>query len=345
MLAGYNVAMNRYLASFFGVMAFVCMTHSVSAATLYMSPSETEIYPGDTLAVEVRLNTDENECVNVVDGVIEFDANIVPVDISRGNSIVPIWVEDPVIDLPNKRITFAGGIPNGYCGRIAGDPKLTNIVLEILFQAPAFAVGIGQRDDIADITFSAETGVYLNDGTGSLAPLQTFGSQLAVAKKASSTPRNEWTSRVDDDDQPPQVFSITLSTDPSIYNGKYFVTFNTTDKQSGIDHYEIIEEPIDDFDLFAWGAVDAPWTKVRSPYLLKDQSLNSTIRVKAVDKAGNEYIAVYVPEEELRGTTERDYARIGLFVAGLLIILVSIGSILFYRFTSRRLGSGKNNLS
>ena len=81
-------------------------------------------------------------------------------------------------------MTFAGGIPNGYCGRIPGDPRLTNIILEIIFQAPAFAVGVGERDDIANISFSDETSVLLNDGSGSPAVLRTLGAALLVGKKS-----------------------------------------------------------------------------------------------------------------------------------------------------------------
>jgi hypothetical protein len=323
--------MNGYFSRSFLLFISLFLAHEAQAATLYMEPVETEIFSGDTISVKVRLDTDEGECVNVVDAVVTYDGNVVPVDIGRGDSIVPIWVEDPQIDKENRRITFAGGIPNGYCGRIAGDPRLTNILLEIIFQAPAFFVGIGARDDIADINFSRETSILLNDGFGTPASLQTFGSHVLVNKQPRDVPINDWTSRVDADNLPPQDFAITLAADSSIYNSRYFITFNTTDKQSGLDHYEIMEEPIDDFDLFKWGAANAPWKTGRSPYLLLDQTLNSTIRVKAVDKAGNEYVAVYVPAPEMRGVTDRDLARLGLLLSGVLVILITLSSIVYYR--------------
>jgi hypothetical protein len=320
----------------FCFLVFLGISSIANAATLYIDPNESEIYPGDSLSLAVRLNTGEGECVNVIDAVIEYDAELVAVDVSRGDSIVPIWVEDPKIDKINRVVTFAGGIPNGYCGRIAGDPRLTNIIAELIFQAPTLSVTIGEKDDIAEVKFRPETRVLLNDGLGTDAPLQTFGTKLLLNKKPRNEPLNEWNNRVSEDKIPPQQFSITLTSDKSIYNGRYFITFNTTDKQSGIDHYEVMEEPIDDFNLFGWGAANAPWEIARSPYLLKDQSLNSTIRVKAVDKAGNEYIAVYVPEESQRGLSDRDLARTGMFVSGIIIILVTLFAIFYYRFTVRR---------
>ncbi len=323
---------------FISICFLVCLVTALKAeaATLYIEPHESEIYPGDSLSLAVRIDTDEGECVNVIDAVIEYDAELVAVDVSRGDSIVPIWVEDPKIDKTNRLVTFAGGIPNGYCGRIAGDPRLTNVIAELIIQAPTLSVSIGESDDIGEIKFRPETKVLLNDGLGSDAPLRTFGSKLLLNKKPRNEPLNEWNNRVSEDITPPQDFSITLASDVSIYNGRHFITFNTTDKQSGIDHYEIIEEPIDDFNLFGWGAADAPWEIARSPYLLEDQSLNSTIRVKAVDKSGNEYIAVYVPEENQRGLSDRDIARSGMFVSGLIIIVVTLIAIFYYRFTLRR---------
>ena len=44
------------------------------------------------------------------------------------------------------------------------------------------------------------------------------------------------------------------------------------------------------------GAKD--WRIAEGPYLLEDQSLESIIKVKAVDKAGNERMAQYLPERK-----------------------------------------------
>jgi len=142
---------------------------------------------------------------------------------------------------------------------------------------------------------------------------------------------DDWNTRIAADTTPPTEFSVTLGSDKSIYAGRYFIAFSTTDKQSGIDHYEVIEEPIDDFNLFLWGGIDAPWKKVRSPYLLKDQSLNSTIRVKAIDKAGNEYIATLIPDESIRGVNSRMIFSIVIGASGVVVLLVLVGALWFYR--------------
>lgn len=318
---------------FFGIFVavfFAVVPQFSLAATLYLEPIQAEIYPGDSIAVAVRLDTDEGECINVVDGVITFPDNIVPVDISLGNSILPVWVEEPRIDSTNKRITFAGGIPNGYCGRIAGDPRLTNTLLEIIFQAPGLRIGSKDVDPVARIDFTNESQVLLNDGAGTPAALRTVGADVTVYTTPSGNTVDEWSERVAEDDTPPNDFTISLQQDKSIYAGRYFIVFNTTDKQSGIDHYEVIEEPLDEFDLFLWGGVEAPWIDARSPYLLEDQSLNSVIRVRAFDKAGNTYVATLIPDESLRGMSERQQAVIVLTIAGVVVLLAVVVAVLVW---------------
>lgn len=306
------------------------------AATLYFSPSNIELYRGDIAKVAVRLDVADDECVNTVDGVITYEAGIEPVDISRGSSIFTMWVEEPTINRNNRTITFAGGIPNGYCGRIAGDPRVTNNIIDIIFSSPSFVIGSGgssQTSSTVQLAFAPETQVLLNDGTGEAAELAAYETSIVLQPKASSTLQNEWQAAVLEDEIPPNPFSITLEQTENAFSNRYFITFNTSDKQTGIDHYEIIEEPLDQLDLFTWGAQNAPWVEARSPYVLKDQSLNSTIRVRAIDKAGNEYVATLIPDESLRHITPSMYLMIGLLA---LVVVVFFGALGWFLWRQRR---------
>lgn len=310
---------------------FLCAPLTSFGATLYMEPNQAELKRGDSIAVAIRLDTDEDECVNSVDAVITYSDNIQPVDTSRGDSILTLWIEEPKIDRINRTITFAGGIPNGYCGRIPGDPRLTNNIVNLLFQSPGLQIGSTESGNDVSIDFAQETQVLLNDGFGTQAPLRTFGSKIALSREAGNFIDNPWQERVQNDLLPPEKFSISIEKIPDEY-GKYYVLFNTTDKQSGIDHYEVIEEPLDSKNLFGWGAVTAPWVKAVSPYVLDDQSLNSTIRVRAIDKAGNEYIAVYVPSEDERTFSSENKVIVVVLVAtGLLLLALGAAVVLYIR--------------
>ena len=324
-----------FLVSFFG-------WQSADAATLYFDPSEAELFPGDTMTLSLRLDTEEGECINVVDGVITFSDNVTPVDVTLGNSILPLWIEQPTINKDERKVTFAGGIPNGYCGRISGDPRLTNVILELVLQAPGLQIGGGDQSPTAHIVLDPQTQVLLNDNAGTKASLSTIPANILVHPRPSGSIDNEWGDRVSLDKTPPSEFSIILSSDPSIFAGQYFVAFNTTDKQSGIDHYELMEEPIDQLAVFDWGRADAPWEKVKSPYKLKDQTLNSVIRVRAVDKAGNEYVAVYVPSEDMRLEKNNGTQWVLVGVTGFGVIVIIALAVLFYVRRTRKYADDEN---
>lgn len=326
-------------ARFFGAACLLfILTHTVSAATLYIDPAQSELPRGDSRSYAVRIDVDEDECINAVDATISYSEVIRAVDVSRGDSILSLWLEDPVIDEANKTITFAGGIPNGYCGRIQGDPRLTNVIAEIIFRAPSFSIGRGDNND-ARIVFEDQTRVFLNDGAGTEASLVTKNAQIALTDSLSSSVNDEWTEEVNADTRPPEAFSIELVQQEGVFGGKYFIVFNTTDKQSGIDHYEVMEEPLEESGLFRWGAVDAPWTETRSPYVLKDQNLRSTIRVRAIDKAGNERIATLVADESLR----RNFIILDVVLVLVIVLLLGAIGFVIWRTLKKRKGISKSS--
>lgn len=300
---------------------FMMSVAHVQAATIYIDPGVGTLFRGDAQTAAVRLMPDSatGECINALDVVLTYTDNIQPVDISIGKSILNVWIEPPVINRDNKTITFAGGIPNGYCGRVEGDPRLTNIVAEIIFRSPGMQVG-GSDDTVARIDFAPETQALLNDGLGTRAELTMLGGTFTLEPNAGPGIVDDWRETVRGDNTPPEEFSITLEKDPEgiYFNGRYFIVFSTTDKQTGISHYEVMEEPLADFKAFTWGKAGAAWLREGSPYVLRDQSLNSVIRVRAIDKAGNEYMATLIPDESQQTLSRNElysYLALGSLVA------------------------------
>ncbi|MCD5381109.1 MAG: hypothetical protein LR008_00865 [Candidatus Pacebacteria bacterium] len=335
--------MKRFSALFlFAVFVLVSLPTVTSAASLYIDPGMSSLNRGDSISMKVRLDTDEEagECVNAADVVLTYSDNIEPVDISIGSSIFNMWVEKPTINKVDRTITFAGGIPNGYCGRVIGDPRLSNILTEIIFRSPGFTVG-GSDSTTAVIEFTDASTAYLNDGRGTKAKLTTFGSLIELSSLPSNIPINPWKEQVTADDIPPEEFSILLQKDEKAFSRKWYIIFNTSDKQTGIDHYEVIEEPLAQFGSFKWGRADAPWLVQRSPYILNDQSLNSVIRVKAIDKAGNEYIATIIPDETNRSYSTNQILTVFVSASSVLILLTII--FLLYRlYRSRKMTAVSN---
>lgn len=230
---------------------------------------------------------------------------------------------------------FAGGIPGGYCGRIPGDPSLTNVILKLALQSPGFTIGGGDNTKSPRLWLDDSSQVLLHDGYGTPATLKLQDATIHLLDTAGSEVLDEWRGDVQNDTEQPSDFSITLTRDDFAFNNKYFIVFNSSDKQSGIDHYEVMEEPFSEFYTFKWGRADAPWIRTESPYILKDQTLNSTIRVKAIDKAGNSRISTLVPDTALRSMSQNSLMLWSLIGGTILLILV-LAYFAFWMIRKRR---------
>lgn len=263
---------------FLSIFLFIFSVSFAKAAVLYLDPANGQYNSDDTFIVVLRIDT-EKECINTIEANLKFPQDILEaVDFSQGKSIISLWIKSPVIDQKSGLISFSGGIPGGYCGIIPGDPGETDILGEIIFKVPDSLNG----NKTAEIIFLENSQVLLNDGLGTPAQLKNMGAVFNLLSEKTEAPKREWEENVSKDNILPEPFQIEVNRNPAIFEGKYFITFSTADKQTGIDHYEVKEGKGD-------------WNRATSPYLLEDQKLKSIIEVKAIDKAGNERISEYIP--------------------------------------------------
>lgn len=287
---------------------------TANAATLSIDTPKTSYGRGDTFIATVRLDND-NECVNAAQVEIDYPTNLLrAVDFSRGDSIFSLWVGDPQIDTEKGTVTFSGGVPGGYCGRIAGDPAQSNIIGEIVFTV----VG-NDAENKAAVNLAASSRVYLHDGLGTPAPLNLKGVTLSLMPVPTQD-SNPWLAQVGDDATPPESFAVQVESTRDVFGGKYYAVFSTVDKQSGLDHYEIFE--------------DGVWNRVSSPHVLKDQTLNSGVMIRAIDKAGNIRLGDY----DAKSVPPRQYSFAEMFSFYLLLgiaVLAIIIRLYFARHAAR----------
>jgi len=309
----------------FLIIGFVLLPTITFAAILYLEPSSGEYHPGDTFLVEIKIDT-ENECINTVEAELKYPQNILKaVDFSRGDSILTLWLQFPEIDQSSGLISFSGGIPGGYCGRIPGDPGASNLFGKIIFQVQELA-----EDSFSEIEFMDNSQVLLNDGKGTLAKLTTKGANYTILiERLEEVPKDEWQEELKQDKVLPEPFVIEVHQDQTIFDGKHFLIFSTTDKQTGLDYFEIKEGEED-------------WKRGNSPYLLEDQELRSVIKVKAIDKAGNERIV----EISSSGGLVLKEKKILLWHILILIVLVLIAIFwIFKKLKKKKKPFSKTSLS
>jgi len=309
----------------FALLAFSLMlVKPALGAILYLEPSRGTYQPGDTFGAEIRIDAEgecinvaevnlsfsaEGECINVAEVNLSFSKDILrAVDFSQGNSIITLWIKQPAINQESGLVSFSGGIPNGYCGQAIGDPKKSNLLGKVIFKVPEMAAGESKK--FAEAKFLNTSKVFLNDGQGSLAQLTAKSAIFTILTEKVEILKDEWQKETEKDSIPPEEFLPLISKDPTVFKGKYFITFSTTDKQTGIDHYEIREGNRD-------------WKIVVSPYILENQKLTDDIWVKAVDKAGNERV-------EFVRAFRRPIWKYILYSVSILILIIVIIRLIWW---------------
>lgn len=251
-----------------------------NAATLRLDPETNNVGIGDVFVVSVRIDVDKDECVNAGNVVINYPTNILRLNtLSKGESIFTLWLDEKV-DHNIGQASFTSGIPGGYCGHTSGDPGKTNIIGKLVFQYIGNNIG-----DVSNISFDPLTEIILNDGLGTKAELIAYPTTVTAIP--SNKTKNEWLDFVKKDTFPPEIFTPIIIQDTTIAESPYVVVFDTIDKQSGVEHYEIVEEDPRSFGFRIGSRIKAKLSQAKSPYILQDQSLSSRIVIRAYDHAGN----------------------------------------------------------
>ncbi len=123
----------------------------VEAATISFSPSSGSYKVGQTFSVGVYVGSGD-QAMNAVEGVIAFPRDLVEVTaLSKGGSILNLWVQEPTYSNTNGTVSFEGIVYNpGFTGSVGK-------IITITFRAKASGT--------AAVSFSNGS-VLANDGAG-----------------------------------------------------------------------------------------------------------------------------------------------------------------------------------
>lgn len=271
------------------------------AAEVYFSSPTQDFRTGDKIYFDVYIDS-ENESVNAIESDIIFPQDILEyVDYYDTNSIITGWVETPKLN--GNSIHFAGIVAGGFDGLI--DP-VTNSISSAKITRLVF---IAKSEGKGSLSFT-DAKVFKNDGKGTIIETKTLPHEFSVSPEGILVQDFSY------DVTPPEPFSVLVKRDDRFFQGHYFLAFDAKDKETGIAYYKVKEG-------------FKKWVTAKSPYLLKDQSLTSNIRVIAVDKNGNEREARVVFDKNPLST-------LGMYVfIGLVLVLLAV-SIYAYVYIIRR---------
>jgi hypothetical protein len=289
-----------------GVNKFVAI--SVAKAAIIEPKIETkEVKKNEFIVVPIYIDTQFEE-INAIEVHVNFSDNLVFRDYLDGKSVITHWIEKPHLqysDVRRPHIVFSGIIAGGINGRNLN-------LVELVFEA--------KEGGIAKIEIDENSKILLNDGLGTktkLIALSQGFNILDIKGKPELKVKDNF---------PPEPFKIYLARNKEIFNGKYYITFETKDKQSGIAYYEVSEKPINFIFLAKPDIKNLSFKKAESPYVLEDQSLRSYVVVKAVDKAGNERVEILYPQRVLL------YEDVLMFVICLVILMGLMIFIIKFRY-------------
>lgn len=231
---------------------------TIDAATLYLSPSSGSYNVGQTFQVSVLVSS-PGQPVNAYSGTISFtQQNLAVVSLPQTDSIVSFWVQQP---------------------------NFLNTTGQIIFEGVTFDPGFqGSSGRILTISFRAKAAGSVILSFTKSAVLAHDGKGTDILTSASGAQYNIRVAEVEPSDLPPEPEAELLDTDPPepfevVVEDDRFI-FETTDKGSGLDRYEIIlnEELYDTVS-----PEDVPPYQCSPPLFPGEYSLE----VKAFDKAGN----------------------------------------------------------
>lgn len=158
----------KYCAAILLVNLLFFSCPSAEAATLYLSSNASSLAVGETMTLYVILNS-QGEAVNNAEVTVRFPTDLIDVvSVSKGGSILSLWVEDPSFSNSSGVISFNGGIPTP--GFVGSQGSLISILIR--------AKKVGR----AELSFSGAA-VRANDGLGTDVLAGQSGKVLTIVAK------------------------------------------------------------------------------------------------------------------------------------------------------------------
>ena len=301
--------MKKELIIFSLISIFSVIPLNTKAAELKLVPETVAAGLGQSIKIDVVIDT-KNEVVNAVSGSIKKPRDLEIEKMIDGWSIIGFWIKRP--KLAPSSIDFSGIIPNGFKG--------TGIILSF------FAKSYVEDEYGVNIV---NPFVVSNDGLGTNLKTVLTQARFSFVKGVKANVTHDIA-----DVTSPRPFSAIVAKNTDMFNGRYFLIFNTFDEGYGIDHYEIMETK-DEFtnDELLNKKSGLEWRIAESPAEIEDQSLESFIYVKSLDRAGNSQIATLLPAVSKSNKQPTSYI---LFTLVIIFIITGGISMRYFGFIRSR---------
>ncbi len=242
------------------IVACLVVTKQSLAQTVTTPVSSAVFHQAEAFTIPITIESATTP-INAFSFTVTIPNNLTFVGSDEAGSVVSLWIDSP--HLENGKVILSGAMPTGFTQLINPLNKMRGpgLVTKLIFSG----------NDAGEGTITVTPSVYANDGLGTKVASAGFSIPVSIDDKVVRS------AYVWQDAILPEQFTPTIEQNPVVEDNAYTVVFSAIDKDSGIAHYEIKEG-------------NGLWIEATSPYVLRDQTLSSTIDIKAVDKAGNERV-------------------------------------------------------
>lgn len=208
---------------------------------------------GESFMVHVEFEAG-SETYNVLDGVVKVPDDLTIERVSTGGSAITLWAALPNFVPSLGQIEFTGGVPEG----VGPNQHIRLFTLHARARAPG-----------GYVLTSRGSSAYVSDGSGTRREIPAATARVTVGAPGAAP------SAQVRDRRGPEFVVAEVGQEPSLFNGQYYVTFSATDDISGVVAYEVKEGRF------------ASYVPTERYYVIKDQSLETPVWVRATDASGN----------------------------------------------------------
>ena len=267
--------------------AFLLVPASALAMSVTVERPFDFVRVNDVVILDVFLDSGETE-INAIDGVLKIEGGYEIQALYTAGSVFDVWLQKPTY--ANKEISFVGGTTDGVFG---SNLKIFSVALKVTS---------AEQLTMTPVNIKA----FLNNGKGTRVAIAPTAQKITISDTPGET-KNELVALRTTDTIPPQDFTVAISNDPSLFDGKYFASFVAIDDESGIESYTVKEQG---FDAVTTG----------NTYVLQDQTLKKTLSVTATDMAGNERVVKIYSDTGLAVDDSINWLGI-IVILGILIVM------------------------
>lgn len=227
----------QYLFTGICILSSFFLARQAWAASLLPSPQSASLAVGETASIVFQLDS-QGQSINTVGLHVIYDpAFLDVVQVSRGHSFLTLWAEEPSVDANAGIVSLAGGFPNGT---VAFNAEVVSVLFRAR-HAGTTTIAIDEKN----------TGVYLNDGEGTLAALATKTATITIGAPDQFKPKISSPSHPDETAwyrertllinwvrNPQASYSFLLTQDPAIDPD------DTADASAGEEQYPALTDGI-----------------------------------------------------------------------------------------------------